>query len=76
MTRWVNFRENPLHEHELQLSDCNIKKYFDPNIMDFWYYLHFFNLTLKIRKQKLKIYIFIPEICTFWEKIFQNIVVG
>ena len=32
MTRWVNFRENHLHEHELQLSDYNIKKYFDQNI--------------------------------------------
>ena len=30
--RWVNFRENHLQEHELQLSDYNIKKYFDPNI--------------------------------------------
>ena len=28
----MNFRENHLHEHELQLSDYNIKKYFDPNI--------------------------------------------
>ena len=24
VTRWVNFRENHLHEHELQLSDYNI----------------------------------------------------
>ena len=23
-TRWVNFRDNHLHEHELQLSDYNI----------------------------------------------------
>ena len=30
--RWVNFRENHLHKHELQLSDYNILKYFDPNI--------------------------------------------
>ena len=32
MTRWVNFRENHLHENELQLSDYNISKNFDPNI--------------------------------------------
>ena len=24
VTRWVNFREKHLHEHELQLSDYNI----------------------------------------------------
>ena len=29
----------------------------------------------KIHKQKLKIYIFLPEICTFWAKILLNIVV-
>ena len=32
MTRWVNFRVKLLHEHELQLSDYNMGKYFDPNI--------------------------------------------
>ena len=29
----------------------------------------------KIHKPKLKIYIFLPEICTFWAKILLNIVV-
>ena len=29
----------------------------------------------KIHKQKMKIYIFLPEICTFWAKILLNIVV-
>ena len=24
VTRWVNFRENHLHEHELKLSDYNV----------------------------------------------------
>ena len=28
----MNIREKHLHEHELQLSDYNIQKYFDPNI--------------------------------------------
>ena len=42
VTRCVNFRENHLHEHELQLSDYNIWKHFDRIIMYFWYYLHFF----------------------------------
>ena len=32
VARWMNFRENHLHEHELHLSDYNIQKYFDPNI--------------------------------------------
>ena len=27
VTRWMNFRENHLHEHDLQLFDYNIKKY-------------------------------------------------
>ena len=30
----------------------------------------------KIHKQKLKIYVFLPEICTFWVKILLHIVVG
>ena len=30
----------------------------------------------KIHKQKLKVYIFLPEICIFWAKILLNIVVG
>ena len=53
VTRWVNFRENHLHEHKLQYSDYDIKKYFDPNIMYFWYYLKFFVLTLKRSKAKI-----------------------
>ena len=32
MTPWVNFRENNLHKHELQLSDYNMEKYFRPNV--------------------------------------------
>ena len=32
VTRGVNFREKHLHEHELQLSDYNILKYFRPNV--------------------------------------------
>ena len=47
VTHWMHFRENHLHEHDLQLFDYNVKKYFDPKIMYFWYYLQFFNLTLK-----------------------------
>ena len=53
MTRWVNFRENHLHEHKLQLSDYDIWKYFDPNIMYFWYYLQLFILTLKSSQPKI-----------------------
>ena len=30
----------------------------------------------KNHKQKLKIYIFLPEVCTFWAKILLDIVVG
>ena len=32
MTCWVNFGEKHLHEHELQLPDYNISKYFRPNV--------------------------------------------
>ena len=46
VAHWMNFRTNQLHEHDLQLSDYNNYKYVDPNIMCFWYYLQFFNLTL------------------------------
>ena len=57
-THWVNFRDNHLHEHDLQLSNYNIYKYFDPNIMYFWYYLQFFILTLKKFISKKCKYIF------------------
>ena len=71
VTRWVSLRENHLHEHEPQLSDCNILKYFDPNIVYFWYYLQFFKLTVKKNhKQNCKYIIFLPEICTFGRKYF------
>ena len=43
-----------LHEHELQLSDYDIKKYFEPNIMYFWYYLQLYNLTLKTSQAKIE----------------------
>ena len=50
----MNLRENHLHDYELQLSDCNILKYFDPNIMYFWYYLQYFNLTLINSQAKIE----------------------
>ena len=46
-------RENRLHEHKLQLSDYDTKKYFVPNIMYIWYYLQFFILTLKSSQAKI-----------------------
>ena len=52
--RWMKFRENRLHEHELQLSDCNVKKYFDPNIcISGIIYIFFSFWPWKVHEQKL-----------------------
>ena len=32
LTHWVNFRENHLHKHELELTDYNMGKYIRPNV--------------------------------------------
>ena len=43
VTRWVNFRENHLHEYELDLSDSNIYRSILTHIyIYFWYYLQKF----------------------------------
>ena len=47
VTRWVNLRENHLHEHELQLSDYNISSILSQILCISGIYLQFFNLTLK-----------------------------
>ena len=54
VARWMNFREKHLHEHDLQLFDYNIWKHFDPNFMYFWYFLQFFNLTLRKSQAKIE----------------------
>ena len=50
VARWMKFGEGRLHEHDLELFDYNVWRCFGPNIMCFWYYLQFFNLTLKNSK--------------------------
>ena len=49
----IFFIENRLHEHELQLSDYNISKYFDPNICISGIIYIFFILTLKSSQAKI-----------------------
>ena len=46
-TNVLLFRDNYLHEHEQQLSDYIIKKYFDSNICISGIIYFFFILTLK-----------------------------
>ena len=50
VTPYINFRENHLHEHELQLSDYDIYKNFDPKYMYFWFNFSFFDLEKFISK--------------------------
>ena len=47
VTRWMNFREDNLNEHDLQLFNYNVKRYFDPNFMYFWHYLQLFQFDLE-----------------------------
>ena len=66
MTCWENFRENHLHENELQLSDYNISKNFDLNIYVsgiFFTFFFYFDLERFIRK--------IVNIYFFYQKLVQ-----
>ena len=53
VTRWVNFRENHLHEHELQLSDCIIRSILTKILCISGIIYNFFNLTLKNSSAKV-----------------------
>ena len=46
VTRWMNIRKKQLHEHELQLSDYNIQKYFCPNVQIFGRKKYIYNFCL------------------------------
>ena len=58
MTCLVNFKEIHLHEHELKVSDYNIKKYFDPNKYVFLILFTIFHFDPEKFKSKNCKYIF------------------
>ena len=52
MARWVNFRENQLHEHNPNSLTTIFRKYFDPNICisGIIYNSFYFDLEMYISK--------------------------
>ena len=73
VTSWVNFTEKSFHEHELQLPDYDMGKYFCPNVQISARKMYFLNFCLAIfQGQMLKLSI-IPEINIFGSKYFPRL---
>ena len=75
MTHWQNLRVKHLHEHELQLSDYNMGKYFDQNICFSGIIYNSGFLPWTLYKYKC-VKIFSTRNAYIWATILTRIVVG